>query len=326
MESSSPDFLGEGGREAAEILANQVSVAIRNADLYGQVPFIGLLEPVAAWRRRLASAPRAENLRRFGIPTLLVLAILLFPWRERVGARQAEIVAGSRMPVRATVSGLVEDVRVREGQEVQRGDVVAMLRDDALRVRIAEGEAELAAAERAAASARASGAETEARLAEIRTREVSERLGLLREQEQRTRLVAPVAGTVLTLRPHERLGEWLVPGETFVMLGRTDRVELEARVSERHFRRVQLEYEVRLKVASLPGHTFVGAITEIAAQADTLAGDDRPTLVVRADLDNSRGLLRPGMEARVKIVGVRRPVGYLWIRPVLEWTQMRVWR
>lgn len=326
MESSSPGFLGESGLEAAELLANQVSVALRNAELYSQVPLIGFLQPVAAWRKRLAGMSRRSLLTRYGLPALIFLAVALFPWKQRTSAPEAELLPASRMPLRATVGGLVTQVLVEEGDQLAQGQVLAVLRDDELSISLGEAQANHATAVRTAASARARGDVSGTRMAEITADELAGRLALLTDQLERTQLRAPVAGVVLTMRPWERVGEWLDAGETFVVLGRTDDLELEALVPQRHIDRVRVGQQVRLKVEARPEHTFVGEVTEIAPQAEGGDGDAEPTFVVRAGIDNSRELLRPGMQARAKIVGDRRPLGWIIIRPLVEWMQIRFWR
>lgn len=336
MEAGTPGFLGESGLEAAELLANQSSVALRNAELYGQVPLIGLLQPIAAWRSRFADMTGRNILVRYGVPTLIALLVALFPWRQRTAATEAELLPGGRMPLRATVGGLVTRVHVEEGEALEAGQVLAELRDDGLSMRLREAEAERATAVRTAASARARGDETGARLAEITAQELTGRVGLLSDRMDRTRLRAPVAGVVLTMRPWERVGEWLDPGETFVVLGRIDDLELEARIPGRHIDRVRVGQKVRLKVEARPELTFAGRVTEIAPQAGTdgaaagggatTRGAAEPTFVVRARIDNSDALLRPGMQARAKVVGDRRPLGWIVIRPLVEWMQLRFWR
>lgn len=325
MESASVGFLGDAGLEAAQLLATQASVALRNSELYGQVPLIGLLAPVAEMRNRLAAMPRTAFLRKVGIPVVVVIAVALIPWRERVSPRSAELIPGSRMPVRATVGGLLEEVRAQEGAPVSRGDVLAVLRDDEIRIRISETEGALAAARREEASARSRGDETQSRLADIRTAEFTENLSLLREQLERTRIRAPVDGVILTVRPHEMLGEYLEPGRTFVLLGRTDRLQVEALIEQHDVDRVQTGLPVRLKVAARPNHTFVGTIVQMSPSATPGPAGDA-TVTVWGDIDNDEGLLRPGLEARAKIVGARRPVGYLVFRPLIRWIQMRFWR
>ena len=325
MESASVGFLGDAGLEAAQLLATQASVALRNSELYGQVPLIGLLAPVAEMRNRLAAMPRTAFLRKVGIPVVVVIAVALIPWRERVSPRSAELIPGSRMPVRATVGGLLEEVRAQEGATVSRGDVLAVLRDDEIRIRISETEGALAAARREEASARSRGDETQSRLADIRTAEFTENLSLLREQLERTRIRAPVDGVILTVRPHEMLGEYLEPGRTFVLLGRTDRLQVEALIEQHDVDRVQTGLPIRLKVAARPNHTFVGTIVQMSPSATPGPAGDA-TVTVWGDIDNDEGLLRPGLEARAKIVGARRPVGYLVFRPLIRWIQMRFWR
>ena len=326
MESSSPAFLGESGLEAAELLANQVSVALRNAELYSQVPLIGFLQPVAAWRKRFAGMTRRNLLTRYGLPVLIFLAVVLFPWKQRTGAPEAELLPGGRMPLRATVAGLVTQVLVEEGDQLVQGQVLAVLRDDALSISLGEAQANHATAVRSAASAQARGDVSGTRMAEITADELAGRVALLTDQLERTQLRAPVAGVVLTMRPWERVGEWLDAGETFVLVGRTDDLELEALVPQRHIDRVRVGQQVRLKVEARPEHTFIGEVTEIAPQAEAGEGDAEPTFVVRAGIDNSRELLRPGMQARAKIVGDRRPLGWIIIRPLVEWMQIRFWR
>jgi len=327
MESSSPAFLGESGLEATELLANQVSVALRNAELYSQTPFIGFLQPIAEWRGRLEGMSGRRLLARYGIPALAVLAVVLFPWKQRTAAERAELLPAGRMPLRATVGGLVTQVLVDEGDALEEGQVLAVLRDDALEIQLRETEAEAASAERAAAAARARGDESAARVAGISASELAGRVRLLSDQLDRTRLRAPVSGVVLTMRPWERVGEWLDAGETFVLLGRTDELELEARIPQRHIDRVRPGQEVRLKVEARPEHTFVARVTEIAPQAEPSEdGVSEPTFVVRARIDNDAGLLRPGLQARAKIVGDRRPLGWIVIRPLVEWMQLRFWR
>lgn len=327
MESSSPDLLGVGGLEATQLLANQVSVALRNAELYGQTPFIGFLQPIAGWRARLAAMSKRHLLLRYGLPVLGILALASVPWAQRTTATRAELLPAGRMPVRATVGGRVTEVPVVEGEPVQAGDLLARLRDDDLELRLHEAQTGFASATRQAAAARARGDESGARLAEITADEFSSRMDLLSDQVERTSLTAPRSGVVLTMRPWEKLGEWLPAGEVFVVLGHTEQLELEARIPQRHVDRTRPGQEVRLKVEALPEHTFVARVSEIGPQAQPgIEPSDEPEFVVRARIDNSERLLRPGMQARVKVVGDRRPVGWILLRPLVEWVQLRFWR
>jgi len=326
MESASTRFLGDSGLDSAELLANQVSVALRNAELYGQVPFIGLLQPIAAWRSRVMGMSGRRLLARYGLPALVILGIALFPWQQRTSANAAELLPADRLPLRATVGGLVTQVLVEEGELLEPGQLLAVLRDDELSISHSEAQAGHSSAVRAAASARARGDESGERLAQITAEELADRVRLLSDQLGRTELRAPASGVVLTMRPWERVGEWIDAGETFVVLGRTEALELEARIPQRHIDRVRVGQRVRLKVEARPEHTFIGRVNEIAPQAEPGVGGGESTFVVRAGIDNSEQLLLPGMRARAKVIGDRRPLVWIVIRPLVEWMQLRFWR
>ena len=57
FEFGAPDVLTDWMREAAEMLANQAALAMRNAQLYADVPFISWLEPLAQKRRAFGALP-----------------------------------------------------------------------------------------------------------------------------------------------------------------------------------------------------------------------------------------------------------------------------
>src|SRR5262249_55114795 len=133
FESSTADFASSNQREVAAILANQTAVALRNAQLYHQVPMVDALGALAARRQALATLPR-RRLLTYAIIALVVLAALtLIRWPLRVPGSGAAFRPTSYAPVRALVPGVVERIAVVEGMAVARGTPVAYLRANALR-------------------------------------------------------------------------------------------------------------------------------------------------------------------------------------------------
>lgn len=325
LESRESNSFPEVELEQLGLLANQTTVALRNAQLYDQVPFIGVVERVGGWKRRLVGAEGRPLLKRLGIRAAVAAAILLIPWGARVKPPETVLLPGDRTPVRATVAGLIDEVRIEEGEAVVGGQVLAVLRADDLSIEEQEVTAALAVARRDAATARSRGDQGTAQVAELRAREMESRLAVIDEQMNRTLIRARRAGVVLTPRPREMVGQWLREGETFVTVGRTDRLEIESRVAQRDIGRVREGEKIRVRASARPEYTFVGAVTKIAAHADPVPGGE-PTFLVRAEIDNTEGLLRPGMEAKAKIVAGLRPVGWLMVRPLFNWSRMRMWR
>ena len=143
--SSDADFYHENNRETVAILANQTTVAIRNAQLYQQVPLANLLQPWTQRKKKLISAmPRArwmEYAQRVGLG-LIFLAVV--PWPMRVGT-DATVIPAERRVISAIDGGVVQRVFVHEGDKVQAGQVLAQLDDGDDRVKLAQAESALIA-------------------------------------------------------------------------------------------------------------------------------------------------------------------------------------
>ena len=145
MESSDPDFLNEAQFELIKIIAGQVTVALRNADMYKEVPFIGILEPVM---RRKDKFMRMEKTKRttYAIGTAvgaLLLVLIQIPMRVD-GA--ATVGPAHLAQVQAQVEGTVKQVYAKEGQQVKQGDVLADMEDWDYRAGLAAAQAKLNAA------------------------------------------------------------------------------------------------------------------------------------------------------------------------------------
>jgi multidrug resistance efflux pump len=300
FEAAQPDFADEHRRELANILANQTTVAIRNAQLYSQVPLADVLGAFSAKKRALLEVPRRRWLTYAIIAVAAIAALTLVRWPLRVPGIEPVFRATAHADVRALVPGIVERVFVREGTTVRRGDRVAQLRDAELR---AEREAAAAAAEgadRAAALAASRGDPAEERLQRLRAETLRREVAVLDEQLRYMTIRTPVSGVVFTPRPEERLGAKMDEGNTLVVVGRTDTLELEFAVDQRDVARVQVGDEVHLRVDALPQRTFVGRVTWLGSlPADTAGGASFP---VRALVPNPAGVLRPGMRAHARVL------------------------
>ncbi|HUH13347.1 MAG TPA: GAF domain-containing protein [Longimicrobiales bacterium] len=323
FESASPAAFGDWRREAAELLAASAVLAMRNAQLYAGVPFISVLEPLARRRKALAGLPRARLIRYGAIAAVALVALAAFRMPVRVSAREAVVRAAVQRPAHAGVSGVLEEVFVAEGTMVEAGAPLARLRDEErLRaIRRVEGELELARQEAGAANARGDAAA--AGRARIRIEEAEAALGLLREQESRGLVRAPSAGLVLTPRVEERVGSYVRAGEAIALIGDPAWVEVELHVSHADIGAVREGDRVRVRVPAHPGLTFEGRVVGVAPRAGAVGGE--PTYTVRAFLDNERGLLRPGMEARAKVLTRSLPVGAVLLRRPARWAQLNSW-
>ena len=215
-------------RDLAAILANQSTVAVRNARLYRQVPLASAIGAISAKKAAWFELPRQRRRIYVGAAVVALAALTLIRWPMRVPASIRCSARSARADVRSMLPGLIDRVFVREGMIVERGAPVAHLRDDERR---AEREASLAAVaasrarrgRRGVARRRGRGAAP----APPRRRAAPRRRRCSTSRSARASCARPSAASILTARPEERVGSHADAGDLLAVVGRTDSLELE---------------------------------------------------------------------------------------------------
>jgi hypothetical protein len=308
FETGHTEFATPRQRELAGILANQATVAVRNARLYRQVPLANTLGALSAKKEAFFGLPRQRRIAYVSVAALALAAATLIRWPLRVSGMDPMFRPLWRSDVRPTLPGVIDRVFVREGATVERGAPVMHLRDDELRAQRDAAVAAVAAAERSATIAAARGDAAEERLQRLRSDVLRREVELLDEQIQAMLVRSPVRGVMLTARPEERVGTHADAGDLLAVIGRTDSLELEFNIGQRDVTRIRPNDEVRLRVAALPQQTFSGRVTSIAGMGSTV--DGATVFPVRAVVANEVGLLRPGMPAYARVL--TEPASLVW--------------
>jgi GAF domain-containing protein/biotin carboxyl carrier protein len=325
FEAKRPGFAAATQRELAEILANQTAVALRNAQLYNQVPLVDALGALAAKKRALMKLPRRRRQVYAAAAVAALAALTLIRWPLRVAGERPLFRPSAYAEARTLVPGIIERVLVHEGNTVTRGAPLVQLRDLDLRATREATAAEATVAQRSAAAAASRGDPGEERLQRTRAQALTNEVALLDEQLAATAVRAPVSGVVLTPRPEERVGARLEAGDVAVMLGRTDTLELEFGVAQREINRVAIGQRVRLRVDAVPQRTFEGTVTSLGElPADMSAA--QVLFPVRARVANPEGLLKPGMAAHAKVLTRPASIAGRLLRGPVRWLRLVWWR
>ncbi len=320
FESREPLLFDEETRGLLQILVNQATVAVRNAQLYQQVPLAGFFKPLLEKRRKLMAIPRRRRLS-WAIGTALGLALLIVvPWPLRV-AGPARVLPGRRAAVTSLVDGIVGSVSHREGDVVGAGDTIATLRSDSYEADLAAARTTLEIAESDVSRAVQEGDAAAVSDAKARQREAIARLALEQERVGWTKLRSPVAGVIATARIDERVGQFLPRGAEFCVVADLTTVTAEIAVPESEALLLRPGQKAVLKFNAYPGRTFQGAVQRVAPRVREEGGDR--FLIAEASIQNPGGLIKTGMLGRGKIsTGTRpvlvalfrRPVRYLWTK------------
>lgn len=324
FESATADFANETQREVAAILANQTTVALRNAQLYHQVPLADALGALVARKQALQAMPRRRLLIYAAVAVVTLAAITLIRWPLRVGGEDPVLRPNGFTPVRVLVDGTIERMAVREGGRVERGDLLAVLRATPLAAEREARASEAGTADRLASLAASRGDAAEERLHRMRGESLRRELSLLDEELALTTVSAPAAGVVLTPRLEERTGASLAEGDPLLVIGRTDTLELELGVEQRDILRVRAGQEVRLRVDALPSRTFAGRVTSIGQLP--APRDGHVWYPVRASVPNPDGLLKPEMAAHARVLTDPASLLTRALRVPWHWIRLMWWR
>ncbi len=100
FESSDPDFLTVAHMEMIKVLASQATVALRNASLYKEVPFIGVLQPLIQRKRKFLALEKHRRAMVIASACAAVLFLALFPLPLRIDG-PATVSAGHAARVRS---------------------------------------------------------------------------------------------------------------------------------------------------------------------------------------------------------------------------------
>jgi multidrug efflux pump subunit AcrA (membrane-fusion protein) len=324
FEAGRSEFASPVQVELAGIMANQTAVALRNAQLYHQVPMVDALGALAAKKQAILAVPRRKLQIYAVVAVALVIGLCLVRWPYRVTGTGAVFRPVALTPVRALVPGVVERLLVQEGTQVTRGMPLATLRATDLLSSRAVTAADANAADRSAALAASRGDAAEERLQRIRADALRQELSLLDQEVELTTIRAPSSGVVLTPHVGEKLGTSLDEGDLLLTIGRTDTLELEFGVDQRYITRVEPGQEAHLRVDAIPQRTFVGRVSSIG-----LVPMDSGTTVrypVRAYVPNPDGLLKPEGAAYARVLTEPASAMSRLVSGPVRWARLAWWK
>jgi len=322
LEGKEQGALTHGHYDLARIFASQVTVAVRNALLYQQMPLAGVLQPLAEKRAKLAALPAVRR-GVLAAGAVAVLAFLtFFPWYSKPSG-EARVLPALVQPISAEVEGVVRSVRVREGERVRAGDLLAEVAPDEHRVALEQAQSQYDILSRRVLQLEAEGNLGEARLERARVQQAVAELDLARTRLAKTQIRSPISGVVITPRLEERTGQLLRRGDVFCQVVDPGRAWVEVAVPEQDVGEIAPGQDAWLKLNTFPTRKFEGTVVRLSPQGRD-QGEDRVFDVI-VEVPNPDQVLRTGMMGRGKILARRAPVGYLLLRTPARWLWMKVW-
>jgi RND family efflux transporter MFP subunit len=228
------------------------------------------------------------------------------------------LVPVAQVTVKSKVSGIVHESALREGTQVEAGQVVARVDQADQRARVTqqqaaleEAQARLAMAEKNERNGRAllaqnyisqTAYDTNANavdLARAAVKAAGAQLELARIALADSVIRAPIAGIVS--RRHVQPGEKLAPDMPVCTIVSLDELTLEAQVPTTDIPRIRAGQQVRFHVDGYAGRTFTGKVARI----NPTTQEGSRAMLVYVTVANGDGALRGGMFAKGSIATER---------------------
>ncbi len=202
--------------------------------------------------------------------------------------------------VRAEQSGRITALNFKEGQPVRSGQVLVQLDDSVARAELEQARANQklgkAKFDRAAELKERNFISGQAKdEAENVMRVADATVSLAQAKLTKYTIKAPFSGTA-GLRTAST-GDYVKDGQDIVNLEKTDPIKVDFKVPELFQSKISVGQALSVALDALPGQPFTGKVYAVNPQLDT-AGR---AVVLRAQMDNRTGVLKPGMFARVRL-------------------------
>jgi RND family efflux transporter MFP subunit len=322
LESADPDFLSLAHLEILQVLAGQATVALRNAQMYKEVPFISVLEPVLERKRRFMALEKRRRTLFLAAVATLVIFFAAFPWPLRVEGDAVVAPVHSAL-LQPEIEGVISKVYVREGDRVARGQVLAELADWDARTKLAQAQAKYQATLLQVNRALAANNGAEAGVQRVQADYWKSEVDRGQEELNLTQLRSPIDGIVATPHVENMTGRRLQFGDTFAEVVDTTRAIVDVAIDDADASLLRVGETASVKLNSFPIRVFHGDVV-IVSPKGTLQGESR-VFFARVAVPNADGAIRAGMEGRSKVRTGWRPAGYAFFRKPLLWLYSRIW-
>jgi putative peptide zinc metalloprotease protein len=150
------------------------------------------------------------------------------------------------------------------------------------------------------------------------------RRDVLERKHQQFELIIPRAGTVFGEELPRMVGQYFQKGAEICRVADTRQLLVRIQVPEREIGDVRVGHPVRLKARSFPDRVFRGRVSKIGGESEQ-DQYQQATYRVELTIENSDGLLRPGMTAFARIDFGRQMIGRILLHKIKQALRPELW-
>jgi RND family efflux transporter MFP subunit len=262
---------------------------------------------------------------KLGAAALVILAafLALATGEFRISAN-ATLEGSVQRSITAPINGYVKEAALRAGDVVKAGQVIGRFDDRDLRLERLKLHSQRDQFERQYREAMGRRERAQAQIVSAQISQAEAQLGLIDEQLERTAMIAPFDGVIVSGDLSQSLGSPVERGQVLFQVAPLERYRVVLQVDERDIAHVLAGQRGELTAASIPAERFAFSVRKITSI--NTAKEGRNFFRVEAELLGEAGTrLRPGMEGVGKIGVEERKLVWIWTRGFIDWLRLQIW-
>lgn len=254
---------------------------------------------------------------------LIVVLFLVFATGDYRITAPARLEGTVQRAITAPQDGYIAQAPVRAGDVVDPGQDIVALEDKELRLERVQWEGEREKFLREYSQALAARDRAQVRIIGARVEQAEAHIARLSDQIERTRLVAPFAGLVVSGDLRQSLGAPVSRGDVLYEIAPLDSYRVILNVNEHDISQLRLGQTGTLALAGFPDKRLSVRIEKITPVSNVEQGQN--SFRVEAGLDGDISALRPGMRGVAKIDVEPRRLFWIWTHRPAYWLRLWWW-
>lgn len=278
---------------------------------------------VRRWQIRWQQLWDQQSVRKsamtWAVVFIITVIVCAIPVQHHVSA-QAKIEGLVQRAVVAPEDGYLEEVLVQAGSEIKKGQLLARLDEQSIRLEIQRWENERLEYEREYNRQLTAMDHAQLKISQAKIAQAQAKLAINQQRLKRSRMLAPIDGIVIKGDLNRSIGAPIKKGQVLFEMAPKDQHKLVLMVDEQYINQLSVGQNGVLRLSSQSKNVLLFEVIQISSIHDDSL--DRIRFRVEADIQNTTEFLRPGMTGVGKINVGTRP----WVVSLLEplWQRLRM--
>jgi len=256
------------------------------------------------------------------ITAVVLFLILLFPANYWVTS-DASLQSTYKYLVVSPQDGYLESIKVRPGTYVKKGDLLAQLDDEDLRLERRKLFSQMQQSQQEYDNALANSNRAQAAIANEKVEQASSQLQLIEQQQSRTQLVASSEGIITSDDISQSLGTPVKQGQILFEISANQGYLVQLWIDERDIAPLKPGQACKIKLTSIPNEVFEASVKSITPISEIR--ESKNYFRVEATLNRETAELRPGMTGSGKVLAGRECLGWIWFHDIWYWLRLKLW-